>query len=305
MSSATPAATGRTVARSEKVNPKLVPFVFLAPFFIVFGVFGLFAVIASLGLSFTDWQGVQGGTFVGLENYQRALADDSFRRAFANTAAVWILTVPILSFGGLALAWALESKLVRFKSLLRTVFFIPVLPSLVVVGITFLLLLDPQYGLPNIALRKLGISPINLHTEAFAAIPVLSLVVLWRWLGFNMVIQLAGLQSLSHEVLESARLDGASEWQLFWRVVVPMSKPILVFAFVNSTIGTFNLFDEPYMLFGTQGGPGEAGLVVGTLLFREAFEFFELGYASAIAYGLAIVVFVFSLIQLRTVRDAM
>lgn len=304
MSSATPVVTGRTVARTRKASSKLVPYAFLAPFFVVFGIFGLFAVIASLGLSFTDWQGVQGGTFVGVENYQRALADESFRRAVANTAAVWILTVPILSFGGLALAWSLESKLVRFKSLLRTVFFLPVLPSLVVVGITFLLLLDPQYGLPNIALQRLGISPINLHTDAFAAIPVLSLVVLWRWLGFNMVIQLAGLQSLSHEVLESARIDGASEWQLFWRMVVPMSKPVLVFAFVNSTIGTFNLFDEPYMLFGTQGGPGEAGLVVGTLLFREAFEFFHLGYASAIAYGLAIVVFVFSLLQLRTVRDA-
>lgn len=304
MSPAPPVVTGPTVARTRKACSKLVPYAFLAPFFVVFGIFGLFAVIASLGLSFTDWQGVQGGTFVGVENYQRALADDSFRRAFANTAAVWILTVPILSFGGLALAWSLESKLVRFKSLLRTVFFLPVLPSLVVVGITFLLLLDPQYGLPNIALQRLGISPINLHTDAFAAIPVLSLVVLWRWLGFNMVIQLAGLQSLSHEVLESARIDGASEWQLFWRMVVPMSKPVLVFAFVNSTIGTFNLFDEPYMLFGTQGGPGEAGLVVGTLLFREAFEFFHLGYASAIAYALAIVVFVFSLLQLRTVRDA-
>ncbi len=304
MSSATPVVTGRTVARTRKASSKLVPYAFLAPFFVVFGIFGLFAVIASLGLSFTDWQGVQGGTFVGVENYQRALADESFRRAVANTAAVWILTVPILSFGGLALAWSLESKVVRFKSLLRTVFFLPVLPSLVVVGITFLLLLDPQYGLPNIALQRLGISPINLHTDAFAAIPVLSLVVLWRWVGFNMVIQLAGLQSLSHEVLESARIDGASEWQLFWRMVVPMSKPVLVFAFVNSTIGTFNLFDEPYMLFGTQGGPGEAGLVVGTLLFREAFEFFHLGYASAIAYGLAIVVFVFSLLQLRTVRDA-
>jgi len=294
--------TAVPVVRRRRRAP-VAPFLFIAPFFVVFALFQLFGILSSFALSFTDWEGVNGGSFIGLDNYERLLSDDSFRRAFLQTAEVWILTVPILSFGSLALAWTLESKLVRFKSLFRTLYFLPVLPSLVVVGITFLLLMDPQYGLPAIALERIGLGIPNIKTDPAVAIPVLALVIIWRWIGFNLVIQIAGLQSLPRETLEAARLDQASEWQLFWRVVVPMSKPVLIFTFVNSTIGTFNLFDEAYMLFGTQGGPSESGLVVGTLLFRESFEFFHLGYASSIAYALAVVVFLASLIQLRLARD--
>ncbi len=299
------AAPAPAAPRPRRRRPgRLVPYLFIAPFFTVFAVFALFAILGSLALSFTDWQGVRGGSWVGLENYGRLAQDDSFRRAVFQTAMVWVLTVPILSFGSLALAWVLESKLVPLRSVFRTLYFLPVLPSLVVVGITFLLLLDPQYGLPNIALQQLGLPAINTKTNPAVAIPVLSLVVIWRWLWFNVIIQLAGLQSLPRETLEAARLDRANEWQIFWRIVVPMSKPVLIFAFINSTIGTFNLFDEAYMLFGTQGGPGESGLVVGTLLYRQAFELFNLGYASAIAYAVAVMVFLVSLIQLRWARDA-
>lgn len=293
--SAAPAA----VTRAGRGRSSAAPYLFLAPFFVVFVLFALLAIVASLALSFTDWQGVGGGSWVGLANYERLADDQSFRRAVLNTGLIWVLTVPILSFGSLALAWILESKLVPLRAVFRTVYFLPVLPSLVVVGITFLLLLDPQYGLPNIALQNLGLPVVNIKTDSAVAVPVLSLVIIWRWIGFNIIIQLAGLQSLGRDTIDAARLDRASEWQLFWRIVVPMSKPVLVFAFINSTIGTFNLFDEAYMLFGTQGGPSESGLVVGTLLFRQAFEFFHLGYASAIAYAVAIMVFVVSLIQLR------
>ncbi len=301
---AAPATAAAPSSRRGPGRPRLAPYLFILPFFIVFGTFGLYALLNSFGLSFTSWRGVRGGEFIGLDNYLNLLGDNSFRRALFNTAGVWLLTVPVLSFGGLALAWMLQSKLVRFRGVFRAVFFLPVLPSLVVVGITFLLLLDPQYGLPNLLLRQLGLAPISLKTDPLVAVPVLSLVVIWRWLGFNMVIQLAGLQALSDEPIESARIDGASEWQVFWRVVVPMSKPVLLFSFINSTIGTFNLFDEAYMLFGTQGGPGEAGLVVGTFIFRDAFEFFRLGYASAAAYAVAVLVFIASVVQLRVARDA-
>lgn len=289
----------RPVSRVGRGRAGTVPYVFLAPFLILFVLFALLAMFGSLALSFTNWQGVAGGSWVGLGNYERLIGDESFRRAVRNTALIWILTVPLLSFGSLAIAWILESKLVPLRRVFRTLYFLPVLPSLVVVGITFLLLLDPQYGLPNIALQKLGLPVLNIKTDSAAAVPVLSLVIIWRWLGFNIIIQLAGLQSISRDIVESARMDRANEWQLFWRIIVPMSKPVLIFAFINSTIGTFNLFDEAYMLFGTQGGPSESGLVVGTLLFRQAFEFFDLGYASAIAYAVAIMVFVVSLIQLR------
>lgn len=288
--------------RGDRWRP-YVPYLFIAPFLVLFGVFGAFAIAMSLGLSFTNWKGVAGGDFVGLDNYLRLVQDPSFRKALAHTAAVWCLTVPVLSFGGLALAWLLQSRLVRMKTLLRTLFFLPVFPSLVVTGIVFLLLLDPSYGLPNLALRELGLAPINIRVDPAVSVPLIAVIVIWRWLGYNMVIHLAGLQALSPDVLQAARVDGAGPWRLFWHVVMPMSKPMLLFTTVLSTIGVFNLFDEPYILFGSQGGPQEAGLMVGPLMFREAFENFNLGYASAIAYALTVIVFVASMIQARIARD--
>jgi lactose/L-arabinose transport system permease protein len=191
----------------------------------------------------------------------------------------------------------------RAKGALRTMFFLPVLPPLVVVGVLFLLLLDPVYGLPNIALNALGLPPINIKSDPAAALPVLSLVIFWRWLGYNMTIHLAALQSLPTEIIESARVDGVNAWQMFWRIIVPMSKPTLIFTAVMSTIGTFNLFDEPYVLFGPEAGPNQAGLTLGTYMFRQGFEFFNLGYASAISYTVAIIVLVVSLLQMRLTRD--
>lgn len=288
---------------SRNVSGRWTPYLFLSPFLLLFGIFGALAVTVSLVLSFTNWQGVAGGEFVGLDNYAKLVTEPSFRQALAHTVVVWCLTVPVLSFGGLALAWVLQSRLVRMKALLRTLFFLPVLPSLVVTGLVFLLLLDPRYGLPNVALRSLGLDPINLRVDPAVSVPLVAVIVIWRWLGYNMIIHLAGLQAISTDVLQAARVDGAGGWRLFWHVVVPMSKPVLVFTAVLSTIGVFNLFDEPYILFGTQGGPEQAGLMLGPLMFREAFENFDLGYASAIAYALTVMVVVASLVQARMGRD--
>lgn len=278
-------------------------FAFIAPFFLVFGIFQLVAVIASAGLSLTNWKGGNGGQYVALGNYTALLSDPAFLKALWHTVILWVLTVPALSLGALALAYVLNSKLVRAKSLLRTFFFLPVLPSLVVVGVLFLLLMDPVFGLPNIVLQSLGLPAIDLKNNPDVAMPVLAAVILWRWVGYNMTIHLAALQSLPTDVIESARVDGATAWQTFWRIIVPMSKPTLVFTTIMSTIGTFNLFDEPYVLFGSDAGPDQAGLTLGTYMFKQGFEYFNLGYASAISYTVAAVVLVLSLLQLRVTRN--
>lgn len=295
--------SGRGRVSGRGVSGRWAPYLFLSPFLLFFGVFGVLAVAISLGLSFTNWRGAVGGEFVGLDNYIKLVTEPSFLQALVHTVVVWCLTVPVLSFGGLALAWALQSRVVRMKTLLRTVFFLPVLPSLVVTGVVFLLLLDPRYGLPNVALRAMGFDPINIRVDAAVSVPLIAVIVIWRWLGYNMVIHLAGLQAMSTDVLQAARVDGAGGWRLFWQVVVPMSKPMLLFTTALSTIGVFNLFDEPYILFGTQGGPEQSGLMLGPLMFREAFENFDLGYASAIAYALTVMVVVASLAQARLARD--
>lgn len=289
--------------RAASGRKQWAAYAFIAPFFLVFGVFQLLAVIASAGMSLTNWKGASGGQYVALGNYTALLSDPAFLKALWHTVILWVLTVPALSFGALALAYVLNAKLVKAKSVLRTLFFLPVLPSLVVVGVLFLLLMDPVYGLPNIALQALGLPAIDLKNNPDVAMPVLAAVILWRWLGYNMTIHLAALQSLPTDVIESAKVDGATSWQTFWRVIVPMSKPTLVFTTIMSTIGTFNLFDEPYVLFGSEAGPDQAGLTLGTYMFKQGFEFFNLGYASAISYTVAAVVLVLSLLQLRVTRN--
>ncbi|GHJ15923.1 MULTISPECIES: carbohydrate ABC transporter permease [unclassified Micromonospora] len=280
-----------------------VAYLFIAPFFVVFVAFQLAAMVVSLGMSLTDWKGAIGGQFVGLGNYAALFGDPAFLKALWHTLVIWVLTVPVLTFGGLFLAHLLNGAMVKAKPLLRVLLFLPVLPSLVVVGVVFLLLLDPVFGLPNIILARLGLPIVDLRNDPSTALPVLSLVVIWRWLGYNVTIHLAGLQALPRDVFESARVDGANAWQTFWRVLVPMSKPTLVFVTIMSTIGIFNLFDEPYVLFGSEAGPAQAGLTLGVYMYKQGFEFFNLGYASAISYSIAALVFVASLIQLKASRD--
>lgn len=278
-------------------------YLLIAPFLLVFVVFQAFALVAALGLSFTDWQGSAGGQWVGLNNYLFLFQDPSFLLALWHTGLLWLLTVPLLSFGGLWIAYLLMNPLVRFAKAHRTLLFVPTMPSLVVAGTLFLLLLDPGIGLPAQIMRALGLDPINIRTDPAVAMPVLAVVVLWRWFGYNVIIHLAALQNLPSEVIESAQIDRATRRQIFWRIVVPMSKPMLLFTTVISTIGIAGLFDEPYVLFGSSGGPSQGGLTLGVFMYREGFQYFNLGYASAITYVIALIVFLFALVQMRVSRD--
>lgn len=293
---------GRRVGRSKERSNRAA-YVFIAPFLIIFAVFQAFALVASLVLSLTNWKGATGGSFVGLGNYTALFQDPNFLTALWHTGLLWLLTVPILSFGGLALGYLLMSPLVRFAKVFRTLLFVPTMPSLVVAGTLFLLLLDPTIGIPAQIFKAVGLPPINLRTDPTVAIPVLAVVTLWRFVGYNMVIHLAALQNLPNEIIESATLDRATRWQIFWRIVVPMSRPMLLFTTVVSTIGIAGLFDEPYVLFGSSGGPSQGGLTLGVFMYREGFQYFNLGYASAITYVIAIIVFAFALIQMRISRE--
>jgi lactose/L-arabinose transport system permease protein len=129
--------------------------------------------------------------------------------------------------------------------------------------------------------------------------PVLIIALLWRWTGNDMVIMLAGLQSIPGDLYEAARVDGASGPQMFWHITVPLMRPVILFDAIISTIGTFNLFAEPFVLFGQNGGPGQAGMVTGTLLYQNAFVYFKFGYGAALAWVLALIIFVLSMLQLK------
>lgn len=300
MALALPAVARRETARpADRWWRRLAPYVFISPFYLIFLAFGLLPIVFSLAVSMYDWRGITPGGFIGLQNYQLLLHDPAFFTALRNTVIIWVGSVPPMILLALVFAVLLNSQSVRFRGFFRTVYFLPVVTSLVIAGLIFKFLFSPSFGLVNILLEPLGIAPINWVADPAWMKPVLILALLWRWTGNDMVIMLAGLQSIPSDLYEAARVDGASGPQMFWHITVPLMRPVILFDAIISTIGTFNLFAEPYVLFGPDGGIGQAGLVTGTLLYQNAFVYFKFGYGAALAWVIALIIFVLSMIQLK------
>lgn len=293
------------VARRETARPvdawwrRLAPYAFVSPFYLIFLAFGLLPIVFSLGVSLYDWRGVTPGAFVGLANYQLLLRDPGFYTALRNTVFVWLGSVPPMILLALVFAVLLNSQRVRFRGFFRTVYFLPVVTSLVITGLIFSFLFSSTFGLVNRMLEPIGIAPINWLADPAWMKPTLILALLWRWTGNDMVIMLAGLQSIPGDLYEAARVDGASGPQTFWHITVPLMRPVILFDAIISTIGTFNLFAEPYVLFGPDGGIGQAGLVTGTLLYQNAFVYFKFGYGAALAWVIAVIIVILSMLQLK------
>ncbi|MCC2628158.1 MAG: cytochrome biosis protein [Thermomicrobiales bacterium] len=294
-----------TLARRETARPldrwwrRAAPYVFVSPFYLIFLAFGLLPIVFSLGVSLYDWRGTTPGAYVGATNYQLLLHDPAFYTALRNTVFVWLGSVPPMILLALVFAVLLNSQLVRFRGFFRTVYFLPVVTSLVITGLIFKFLFNPSFGLVNRLLEPLGIAPGNMLADPTWMKPVLILALLWRWTGNDMVIMLAGLQSIPGDLYEAARVDGASGPQMFWHITVPLMRPVILFDAIISTIGTFNLFAEPFVLFGQDGGIGQAGMVTGTLLYLNSFVYFKFGYGAALAWVLALIIFVLSMMQLK------
>jgi len=300
MALALPALARREAARPrDRWWRRAAPYVFVSPFYLIFLAFGLLPIVFSLGVSLYDWRGTTPGAFIGLTNFQVLLHDPGFYTALRNTVFVWLGSVPPMILLALVFAVLLNSQRVRFRGFFRTVYFLPVVTSLVITGLIFKFLFNPSFGLVTRLLEPLGIAPGNMLADPTWMKPVLILALLWRWTGNDMVIMLAGLQSIPGDLYEAARVDGASGPQLFWHITVPLMRPVILFDAIISTIGTFNLFAEPFVLFGQNGGPGQAGLVTGTLLYQNSFVYFKFGYGAALAWVLAAIIFVLSMIQLK------
>jgi ABC-type sugar transport system permease subunit len=300
MALALPALARRETARPrDRWWRRAAPYVFVSPFYLIFLAFGLLPIVFSLGVSLYDWRGTTPGAFVGATNYQVLLQDPAFYRALRNTVFVWLGSVPPMIVLALVFAVLLNSQRVRFRGFFRTVYFLPVVTSLVITGLIFKFLFNPNFGLANRLLEPFGIASTNMLADPTWMKPVLILALLWRWTGNDMVIMLAGLQSIPGDLYEAARVDGASGPQMFWHITVPLMRPVILFDAIISTIGTFNLFAEPFVLFGQDGGIGQAGLVTGTLLYQNAFVYFKFGYGAALAWVLALIIFTLSMLQLK------
>jgi len=276
----------------KKINKNKIPYLFVSPFYILFAIFMLYPTVYSFHLSFHQWSGVGPKIYVGLLNYISLLVvDRPFKQSLINSVIIFFEYVPGMTLLALILAALLNSKYVRLRNVFRTFIILPYVTANVAVAFSFQSLLGKEYGLVNLFLGWFGIEPIAwLNSPSLARICLSSLVA-WRWLGYNMVILLAGLQNIPPELYEAATIDGATSTQSFFRITLPLMKPMLLFVIILSTIGTFSLFTEPYILTGG-GGPMNATLTPVLYLYKVGFQYLRFGISSSIAYVLTIILLI-------------
>lgn len=254
----------------------------------------VFPVVGSALLSLADWNLIQPPRFVGFDNYQRLADNPVFWQTLKNTAYFTFAGVPLQIVLGLFLAVLLNDK-TKGVDFFRTVYFLPVVSSTVAVSLTWQWLFDSHSGLINYMLGLVGIDPVPWLVSPKWAMPSVIIVAVWKGIGYNMVIFLAALKGVPAELYESARIDGANGWKQFWHITFPLISPSTFFVLVTSIINSFQVFDVTTVLTG--GGPANATNTLVMMIYQYAFQFFRMGYASAIAYVLFAIVLIFTLIQ--------
>jgi multiple sugar transport system permease protein len=295
-----PAARSRpSLLRRVWWSDSLAGWAFISPTVLLIGLFGLVPVVWAFVLSFEHNDLISPGTWVGLDNYRKLLHDPQFANSVRNTVVYTVIFVPVCVVGALLVAAALNRR-VRGISFYRVAVFIPVVTSTVATATMFGWLMDPDFGLVNAGLNKIGIASQGFFRDPHEALFVIVLMTVWGWLGFGVIIYLAALQSVSADLLEAAAMDGCTRWRAFWRVEVPLLAPATLFLVIWLTINALQLFDEIFVT--TKGGPVGSTTVVVYYLYVQAFQFFNGGYASAIAYVLFLAILVVTVIQLAAGR---
>jgi multiple sugar transport system permease protein len=304
-SAAPPPPRRRLFGRPELESANAAGWLFVAPALILIGVFFFLPVAASLLLSVTDFDIYAVGDpsnarFVGLANYQRLLGSPEFWQALKNTFVFALAGGPLTVAASLAAALLVNAKLTRFRGLFRTIYFIPFVTTLVAVSVVWRYLYHPQYGLIDYALAGVGIKGPDWLGDPRWALPAIILMSVWKNFGYNMLIFIAGLQSIPADLYEAAQLDGAGPLLRFRHVTLPMLGPTLLFVGVITMIGYFQLFAEPYVM--TQGGPLGSTTSVVLLMYEEGFRWWRMGYAAALAFVLFVVMLLWTFLQFRLQR---
>ena len=286
-----------TTYRFWNQQQKIAPYIFIAPFYLLFVIFMGYPLISSLVMSLYEMRGFQSRIFVGIGNFIDLFGDPIFWKSLKNTAYFAAGTLTLQLPIALLLAILLNSKFVRGKNFLRLAFFAPVLVAGVFVAIIFNLVYDQRAGLVNNEFLVLG-KEIGWLNEENYVMPAVILTGVWQWAGFNMIYFLAGLQGIRQELYEAAAVDGANWWQAFLHVTLPSLRPVIAFVFVVSMIGSLQLFDLPYIL--TNGGePADAGSTIVMYLYKNGFQFMRLGYAATIGWVLFFIIAIISIVQLK------
>ncbi|NGN64824.1 sugar ABC transporter permease [Streptomyces sp. A7024] len=271
---------------------------FIAPALLGFLVFLLWPTLRGIWLSFTRFNLLTPAEPVGLDNYERMLNDPIFWESMKATVSYVVINIGVQTVAALGIAVLLQ-RLTR-SALLRSVVLTPYLVSNVVAGIVFLWILDTQMGIGNEIVVALGVDRIPFLTDETWAIPVIALINVWRHVGYTALLLFAGLQAIPNIMYEAARVDGAGEWRMFWRVTLPLLRPVLAVVLIMTMIGSFQVFDTVAVT--TMGGPANATNVLQFYIYGTAFGRFQFGYASAMSVALLVVLSAITVLQYRLTR---
>jgi multiple sugar transport system permease protein len=269
-------------------------YIYGGPVIIAFLIFNLYPMVLGLYLSFTKWDILSPPTFIGLGNWADLFKDDLLWRAVLQTLYYAVASVTGATALSIALALALNQRL-KTIGFYRTFFFLPAVTSLVAIAMVWRWIYNTEFGVLNAFLGSLGINPVNWLGDPVLAMPAVILMSIWRSAGFNTVLFLAGLQGVPQEYYEAAEIDGASRWDRFRHITLPLISPTTFFVVVNGLIGSWQVFDQVYIL--TRGGPLLSTVTVVYLIYSNGFEWYKTGYASAMAYGLFLIIIALTAIQ--------
>lgn len=276
-------------------------YLFISPFFILFGIFSLYPLLWALVLSFSRWSGFDEMRWVGLDNYLTMLRDEVVRKALFNTLLFTLVLVPSGVLLALIFAVLLNIRDLKGRGVYRTLYFLPFITSTVIIGIVFRMVFDDTFGWVNGLLQGLGLPPVPWFRSQVWAKVVIILLAHWHGLGYNVLIMLGGLQSIDREIYEAAAIDGAGRWAQFWQVTLPLMRPVMLFVAILGTIGVLNMFTEPYIL--TQGGPENSTRTLTLRQYDLAFAFTRYGDGAALGFLISLLVISVSLIQWRLLRE--
>lgn len=302
-----PARAAHSAPRKPRARrgSSLVAWLFASPWIIIFVVFMAAPIIASLILSFTDF-GIANIAnpfnlnFIGFQNYAQLIHDPTFMTAVLNTLEFVLVGIPLNIALGLLIALGLNRGVGAFRSIFRVGYYLPVVTSIIAVAVVWRYLYDPDVGLLNNALHLVGLPGVNWLGNPNLAMPSIIVMAVWHSVGSAMIIFLAGLQGIDKSLYEAARIDGAGSFARFRFVTLPLLQPTMLFVVVTTSIGFLQVFQEPFVMTG--GGPLNRTFTVSMYLYQQGFNFFNQGYASAIAYVMFVVIAIVALIQFRVLR---
>lgn len=288
----------------KQKTPKLKPgklernnaaYIMILPSYLVYVVFTLIPIVWTIVMSFTDYN-LKDANFVGLSNYKRMLGDTLFRSSVWHTLQYTVMTIPFAMGLGLALAMLLNRK-IPGKSAFRTIFYLPNVLSMVAVSMAWLYLYDTNTGILNRILKGIGLSPISWISDPSMAMFSVAIMSIWASAGYNMVVFLSGLQAIPEHLYEAASIDGANAWTKFVKITLPMLSPTTFFLFVMACISSFQVFGQVLIL--TNGGPLNSTTTIAHQIYRNGFEFYEMGYASSQAVVLLVIILLITLVNMR------